>query len=167
MRLQSQLGEGTTVWLYLPRDASVVAVQASETALPLTVHALRGEGETILVVEDDAAVRLIVLDELGELGYTALEAADGPSAISVLGSSQKVDLLLTDVALPGMNGLQVAELARQHRPQLRVLFMTGFAENAAVRSEFLAPGVAMISKPFAMADLAVKIREMLNAQPCA
>lgn len=167
VRLQSQPGEGTTVWLYLPRDASAVVVLAAETALPLTADALLGEGETILLVEDDAAVRLIVLDELGELGYTALEAADGPSAVTVLRSSQKVDLLLTDVALPGMNGRQVAELARQHRPQLQVLFMTGFAENAAAQSEFLAPGMAMISKPFAMDDLAVRIREMLNAQPYA
>ena len=167
VRLQSAPGEGTTVWLYLPRDASAVAMQAVEIALPLTADALQGEGETILLVEDDAAVRMIVLDELGELGYTALEAVDGPSAITLLRSSRKIDLLLTDVALPGMNGRQVAELARQHRPQLRVLFMTGYAENAAARSDFLAPGMAMISKPFAMDDLAVRIREMLNAEPCA
>ena len=167
VRLQSQPGEGTTVWLYLPRDASAVAVQAAELALPLRGDALHAEGETILLVEDDAAVRLIVLDELVELGYTTLAAVDGPSALTVLRSPCKIDLLLTDVALPGINGRQVAELARQHRPQLRVLFMTGYAQDAATRSEFLAPGMAMISKPFAMDDLAVRIREMLTAEPCA
>ena len=123
---------------------------------------VQAEGETILVVEDDPAVRMIVLDELSELGYTLLEATDGPSALPILQSAQHIDLLISDVGLPGMNGRQIAEIGRQHRPVLPVLFMTGYAQGAAARSEFLAPGMHMIAKPFAMDELAVKIREMLE-----
>ena len=162
VRIHSHPGEGTIVRLYLPRHARQELVEVVDTG---AIGAQRGEGETVLVVEDDAAVRLIVLDELGELGYTALEAVDGPSAIDILRSPRKIDLLLTDVGLPGMNGRQVAEIARQHRPQLRVLFMTGYAENATSRSEFLSPGMQMIAKPFAMDDLAGQIRDMLGEEP--
>ena len=161
VRIDSQVGQGTEVSLYMPRHPDEAAQQTSE-ALP--VSRLQGEGETLLVVEDDPAVRMIVLDELKELGYTTLEAIDGPTAIPILQSSQKIDLLISDVGLPGMNGRQIAEIGRQNRPALPVLFMTGYAQNAAARSEFLAPGMEMISKPFSMDEMAAKIRDMLNAE---
>ncbi len=160
VRLQSQPGLGTVVHLYLPRQAGV-PVPLQRAHLP---QAPQGEGQVVLVVEDDAVVRMIVLDELGELGYRTLEAADGPSALPMLQSDCTIDLLLTDVGLPGMNGRQVAEIARQHRPGLRVLFMTGYAEQAASRSTFLAPGMDIITKPFVMNDLAARIGVIFEDQ---
>lgn len=158
VRIHSRQGQGTTVRLFLPRDVAL-----PEAEVPLDVPDIpHGEGETVLVVEDDAAVRMIVLDELSELGYQTLEACDGPTALPILQSSRKIDLLLTDVGLPGMNGRQVAEIARQHRPGLRVLFMTGYAEKAASRAKFLAPGMEMISKPFTMDALAARIGGILR-----
>ena len=159
VRMHSQLGQGTEVSLYLPRQPSTDAQETMDARAP--VGSLQAEGETILVVEDDAAVRMIILDELNELGYTTLEAVDGPTALPILQSAHKIDLLISDVGLPGMNGRQIAEIGRQHRPGLPVLFMTGYAQSAAARSEFLAPGMEMIAKPFAMDELAAKIREML------
>lgn len=158
--IHSHLGQGTEVSLYLPRYPDEV-VQKTGKALP--VSRLQGEGETLLVVEDDPAVRMIVLDELNELGYTTLEAMDGSTAIPILQSVQKIDLLISDVGLPGMNGRQIAEIGRQLRPGLPVLFMTGYAQSAVARSEFLAPGMEMIAKPFAMDELTTKIRDMLNS----
>ena len=153
VRIHSRQGQGTTVRLFLPRDVAV-----PEAKVPLDVPDIpHGEGETVLVVDDDDAVRMIVLDELSELGYQTLEAIDGPTALPILQSSCKIDLLLTDVGLPGMNGRQIAEIARQHRPQLRVLFMTGYAEKAAAREKFLAPGMEIITKPFTMDALATRI----------
>jgi PAS domain S-box-containing protein len=158
VRIHSRLGQGTTVKLFLPRDVETPATDAVVDAPDIP----QGEGQTVLVVEDDAAVRMIVLDELGELGYRTLEAIDGPTALPILQSSRKIDLLLTDVGLPGMNGRQIAEIARQHRPGLRVLFMTGYAEKAASKSSFLAPGMEMISKPFTMDALASRIGQILQ-----
>ena len=160
VRMHSRVGQGTTVRLFLPRD---VAQAQAEAAAPSDAPDIpQGEGQTVMVVEDDAAVRMIVLDELGELGYQTLEACDGPTALPLLQSSRQIDLLLTDVGLPGMNGRQIAEIARQHRPGLRVLFMTGYAEKAASRAKFLAPGMEMISKPFTMDALAARIGEILQ-----
>ena len=161
VRIHSQVGQGTEVSLYVPRHPDAAAVQAAGEA-PAACR-LQGEGETLLVVEDDPAVRSIVLDELNELGYTTLEAMDGPTALPILQSAQKIDLLISDVGLPGLNGRQIAEIARQHRPGLPVLFMTGYAQSAAARSEFLAPGMEMISKPFSMDEMAAKIRSMLGS----
>ncbi|MDB5742319.1 MAG: hypothetical protein JWR68_634 [Polaromonas sp.] len=160
VRIRSQVGHGTEVCLYMPCHPDEVAVQAITSPVPTSRR--QGEGETLLVVEDDPAVRMIVLDELHELGYNLLEAVDGPTAIPILQSSQRIDLLISDVGLPGMNGRQVAEIGRQHRPGLPVLFMTGYAQSAASRSEFLAPGMDMVSKPFSMDDMAAKIRDMLS-----
>ncbi|CAN5694773.1 hypothetical protein BH11PSE7_BH11PSE7_16300 [soil metagenome] len=162
VRIDSEPGQGTSVRLYLPRDTAVVDAPAAihNAAPPATVP--QGAGEIVLVVEDDPAVRMLVVEELGELGYTIVEAATGLAAIPILESGQQIDLLVTDVGLPGMNGRQVAEIARQQRPGLPVLFMTGYAENAAVRSEFLASGMHMIAKPFALDDLATTIRAILE-----
>jgi len=113
-------------------------------------------------VEDDPAVRMLVLNVLDELGYTAHPAADARTALPLLESSLRVDLLVTDVGLPGMNGRQLAEIAREQRPDLKVLFMTGYCEMAAERQGFLAEGMDMIAKPFSIDLLANKIREMIN-----
>jgi len=115
----------------------------------------------VLVVEDDPAVRMLVMEVLLELGYRGLEAAEGHAALAIIESEQRLDLLVTDVGLPGLNGRQLAEIARQRRPGLGVLFVTGYAETAASRAGFLEPGMDMIAKPFAVDALATRIREML------
>jgi CheY-like chemotaxis protein len=108
-------------------------------------------------------VRMLIVEVLEEAGYTALEAQDGPSGLKILQSDARVDLLITDVGLPGgINGRQVADAARVTRPGLKVLFVTGFAENAAVGNGHLEPGMEVMTKPFAMADLANKISEMIE-----
>ena len=108
-------------------------------------------------------MRELVVDVLNDLGYRALEAADGPSSLEILRSSARIDLLVTDVGLPGMNGRQVADAAREQRPDLKVLFITGYAENAAMANGFLAPGMEMVTKPFAVDALAARIRDMISA----
>ena len=115
-----------------------------------------------MVVEDDPAVRMLVLDLLRELGYNGYEADDARTALPLLESNVRVDLLITDVGLPGMNGRQLAEIARQHHPKLKVLFMTGYAQKAAERQGFLEDGMDMVAKPFSIELLASKIRTMIS-----
>ena len=159
VRIYSEVGQGSSVKLFLPR---FVGEAGEGEAEPVRPEAPRGAGETVLVVEDDDAVRLLVVEVLSELGYAAIEAHDGQAAIPILQSDQRIDLMVSDVGLPGLNGRQVAEIGRQHRPGLKVLFVTGYAENAAVRSGFLDPEMEMITKPFALDQLAAKIREMIE-----
>ncbi len=154
VRIHSQPGHGTSVKLYLP-----VAEPAQEQAAPESGEMPLGAGETVLVVEDDPSVRMLVLEVLHGLGYTAREAADAKEAMPILVSGQRIDLMVSDVGLPGINGRQLAVMARHHRPDLKVLFMTGYAESAAVRSGFLDEGMEMIVKPFALDLLASKIRD--------
>ncbi|UVL86561.1 response regulator [Pseudomonas sp. B21-028] len=158
--IDSDVGKGTTVSLYLPRflgEETPESLIDSQHAAP--AHA----GETVLIVEDDPAVRVLVSSVLGELGYTFLEASDANGAVPILQSGQRIDLLISDVGLPGMNGRQLAEVGRQIRPDLRVLFITGYAEHAAVRGGFLDPGMQMITKPFTFDLLTAKVREMIGA----
>ena len=162
--LHSEPGQGTCVRLYLPRLhgtslASSLPASLSEAA-PVALA-----GEAVVVVEDDPAVRMLVVNVLDELGYTAHQAADARTALPLLESDLRVDLLVTDVGLPGMNGRQLAEIARQHRPGLKVLFMTGYAQKAAERQGFLEDGMDMVAKPFSIEVLANKIREMINQTP--
>lgn len=157
VHLKSSLGAGTTVSLYLPRNT---VLSANLPTAPAVVMPL-GRGETVMIIEDDPSVRLLVVDVLKELGYVALEAADGNQALPILQSDTGLDLLISDVGLPGLNGRQLAEIARQTRPELRILFITGYSAMAASRGDFLAPGMDMINKPFAMDDLAKKIQGML------
>jgi CheY-like chemotaxis protein len=122
-----------------------------------------GAGETVLVIDDEPTVRMLIVEVLQEAGYTAIEAEDGPSGLKILQTDARIDLLITDVGLPGgMNGRQVADAARELRPDLKVLFVTGFAENAAVGNGHLESGMEVITKPFMMADLANKIIDMLE-----
>ncbi|MGS0546111.1 PAS domain-containing protein [Pseudomonas sp. Y5-11] len=161
--LDSLPNQGTCVRLYLPRlnllEPERPVVETLNAAPTATC------GETVVVVEDDPAVRMLVLDLLKELGYLAHEAADASAALPLLESELRVDLLVTDVGLPGMNGRQLAEIARQHRPGLKVLFMTGYAQKAAERQGFLEDGMDMVAKPFSIEVLANKIREMINQTP--
>jgi CheY-like chemotaxis protein len=114
------------------------------------------------VVEDEFVVRELIVEVLKELGYSTLEAEDGPAALKILQSPQRVDLMISDIGLPGLNGRQIVEAARATRPSLKVLFMTGYAENAAMAAGFLEPGMSMITKPFAMEALATRVREILE-----
>jgi CheY-like chemotaxis protein len=160
-RIYSEQGQGTTIKLYLPRHGAA-ATEAAGAAADTPQPKARS-GETVLVVEDETSVRELVVDVLNDLGYRALEAPDGPTSLQLLRSPERIDLLITDVGLPGMNGRQVADAAREHRPGLKVLFITGYAENAAMANGFLAPGMEMVTKPFAIDALATRIRDMINA----
>ncbi len=160
-KIYSEPGQGTTVKLYLPRYYGE-AEDAGEEIGELTGAHRAEHGEVVLVVEDETAVRALVVDVLGELGYRAVEAADGLAGLRLLQSAMRVDLLVTDVGLPGLNGRQLADAARQLRPDLKVLFMTGYAENATIANGFLEPGMRMITKPFAIEALATRIRDMLG-----
>ena len=121
-----------------------------------------GHGETILIVDDNETLRSLMVEALTELGYRALDALDAKAAIEILKSDQPINLLVTDVGLPNMNGRQLAEIARQQRPALKVLFVTGYAENAAARGEFLAPGMEMLTKPVSLTALSEKIQTLLT-----
>ena len=157
LRIYSEPGHGTTVKLYLPRALQ----DAVDLETPI-VETPRGQGETILVVEDDATVRLIISEVLEELGYNVLVASDARPAIPLLQSDQRIDLMISDVVLPHINGRKLAEIARASRPDLKVLFVTGYAENATVRGDFLDPGMDMLTKPFALDALGAKVDEMIR-----
>jgi nitrogen-specific signal transduction histidine kinase/CheY-like chemotaxis protein len=158
--LESRPGEGTCVRLLMPRSAESDGAGPGEA--PATETPIAVPGETVLVVEDDDGVRQLVLEVLHELGYVAIEAASAEPAVPILRSTTRIDLLVTDVGLPGMDGRALADVARETRPDLRVLFMTGYAEKAALRGGFLASGMDMIAKPFTLDALAGKLREMIS-----
>jgi signal transduction histidine kinase len=157
--IQSAVGEGTTVNLYLPRFGGDLP---QDNPINIQHAPYAQNGETVLIVEDDPAVRVLVGSVLSDLGYAFVEASDADSAVPILDSTQRIDLLISDVGLPGMNGRQLAEIGRQLRPDLRVLFITGYAEHAAVRGGFLDPGMQMITKPFTFDLLTAKVREMIR-----
>lgn len=163
VNIYSEVGEGTTVRLYLPR-ATAVDLAGMPRAEP-PVELPRGSA-TILVVEDDAAVREATVEMLRELGYRVLAAADGPEALRVFGNNDaKVDLLLADIVLTGgMKGHEVARRMTEVRPALRTLFMSGYTENAIVHHGRLDPGVQLIGKPFQRQQLARKVAEMLESR---
>ena len=157
--IHSEVGKGTTVSLFLPRFGGDLP---QEQTIDIQ-HALFAQnGETVLIVEDDPAVRVLVSTVLSDLGYAFVEASDADSAVPILDSGQRIDLMISDVGLPGMNGRQLAEIGRQFRPDLKVLFITGYAEHAAVRGGFLDPGMQMITKPFTFDLLTAKVREMIR-----
>ena len=158
--IHSEVGKGTTVSLFLPRFVGeLTALEADNpTLLPFA-----NAGETVLIVEDDPAVRVLVCAVLKELGYGFVEAGDADAALPIIESEQRIDLMISDVGLPGMNGRQLAEIGRQIRPDLKVLFITGYAEHAVVRGGFLDPGMQLITKPFTFDLLTAKVREMIQA----
>jgi PAS domain S-box-containing protein len=159
VRIYSEVGKGSTVCIYLPRHygdtEEDVDVDTSRPARAL-------QGETVLIVDDEPTVRMLVTEVLEELGYTAIEAADSVAGLRVLQSDVRIDLLISDVGLPGgMNGRQMADAARQHRPKLKVLFITGYAENAILGHGHLEPGMQVMTKPFVLDALAARIKEMI------
>jgi CheY-like chemotaxis protein len=160
VRVYSEVGQGTTMCLYFPRYAGTVEAEA-----PFSDDRVeRGFGETVLVVDDEETVRMLIAEVLSESFYQIVEAREGASALRILESDRRIDLMITDVGLPGgMNGRQVADAARLLRPDLKVLFITGYAENAAVGSGQLAAGMQILAKPFAMSTLANKVREIIES----
>jgi PAS domain S-box-containing protein len=162
VRIYSEVGEGTTMCLYLPRYSDDAAL-AEEIERPPGAQAT-GEGEVVLVIDDEPTVRMLVAEVLAELGYAVIEAPDGPAGLKVLDSNARIDLLITDDGLTGgMNGRQVADAARVGRPDLKVLFITGYAENAVIGKGRLAEGMYVVTKPFQMDMLAHRIREIIEA----
>ena len=160
-RIYSEPGRGTMVCLYLPRHRG----PAEQPEAPAEfAEALRaGQGESVLIVDDEPTVRMLVTEVLQDLGYTAIEAADGAAGLRVLQSEARVDLLVTDVGLPGgMNGRQLADAGRALRPGLRVLFITGYAENAVISHGHLEHGMHVLTKPFAMEALALRIKDLVS-----
>ncbi|MGF6593872.1 response regulator [Pseudomonas sp. 2835] len=156
--LQSRIGHGTRVDVYLPRYAAPCPQPEVEATQPSPCQV----GQNVLIVEDDPAVRLLVHQTLEEQGYLCQVAEDANVALAILQAGEPVDLLVSDVGLPGMNGRQLAEIGRQLRPQLKVLFITGYAETAVARGGFLDPGMQMISKPFEFAQLTAKVAQILG-----
>jgi PAS domain S-box-containing protein len=158
--LDSAPGQGTSVTLLLPRDT-----QAGEEDQPSDdgeLQATISAQGNVLVVEDEPAVRGLVMEALGELGLQTIEAIDGPGGLEVLQSGARIDLLVTDVGLPGLNGRQLADAGRLARPDLKILFMTGYAHKAAVGNGMLETGMELITKPFTIDQLSSKIRTMLE-----
>ena len=161
VRIYSEIDQGTTMCLYLPRFMG-----AAEDDTPATANAEieEGDGQTILVIEDEATIRSLITEVLADAGYRALSAPDGQAGLQMLQSRRRIDFLITDVGLPGgINGRQVADAARVSRPALKVLFITGYAENAAVGNGHLEPGMSVLTKPFEITELARKVREMMHA----
>jgi signal transduction histidine kinase len=161
IQVYSELGHGTTMCLYVPRYHG--ETPAGDTVTPGIASFEHGYGETVLVIDDEPTVRLLVVDLLQEAGYRVLEAGDGVAGLKILQSDVRIDLLITDVGLPGgMNGRQVADAARVLRPKLKVLFITGYAENAIIGNGHLEPGMQVITKPFAMEALGTKVRDIID-----
>jgi PAS domain S-box-containing protein len=164
-KIYSEVAHGTTIKIYLPRYRGETEAEIEAATLAEAPRAR--SGETVLVVEDEPVVRSLILEVLEDLGYRTLEAADGPAGLKLLQSKRHIDLLITDVGLPGLNGRQLADAARERRRDLKVLFITGYAENATVAAGFLDPGMAMITKPFAVDTLAQKIRSIIRGDESA
>jgi CheY-like chemotaxis protein len=162
VHIYSEPGSGTSVKLYLPRFHSATVAGLAEPTTPADGE--RGS-ETVLLVEDDPDVRAFSIEALGELGYTVIAAVDAHSALQLLRNHPEVDLLFTDIGLPGgTNGRQLVEQARQIRRDLRVLFTTGYARNAIIHDGRLDPGVELITKPFTQESLATRLRDILDAR---
>ncbi|QCQ98171.1 PAS domain-containing protein [Brevundimonas sp. SGAir0440] len=163
VRIYSEAGEGAMICLYLPRHFGEVD---DADLIPEVEQAPRAQaGETVMVVDDEPTVRMLVAEILHELGYQCIEASDGAAGLKLLQSGARIDLLVTDVGLPGgMNGRQMADAARIDRPDLKVLFITGYAENAVVGNGHLDPGMHVMTKPFAMEALGSRIRELIEAR---
>ncbi|WP_312404572.1 PAS domain S-box protein [Brevundimonas sp.] len=160
VRIHSTVGEGTTVTLHLPRHCGVAAPQIVEDSPASPVKP--AAGEAILIVDDEDTVRMLIRDVMTDLGYLALEAGDSLSGLKMLQSDLKVDLLISDVGLPGgMNGRQMAELARQSRPGLNVLLVTGFAEAAVIGAGDLPEGMTVLTKPFSVEALTARVQQIL------
>jgi CheY-like chemotaxis protein len=161
--IQSALDEGTTISLYLPRSAGQDLAETHEDPRPRPSETgpQKGRG-VVLVIEDELLVRSIIVDIVEGLGFEVMQAADGPSGLEIIRSPSEIDLVVTDIGLPGLNGRQVAEAGRLSRPTLKILFMTGYADAAVMPEGFLAPGMALITKPFAIDAFAARFNSMMG-----
>ncbi|MDQ2147559.1 ATP-binding protein [Alcaligenaceae bacterium C4P045] len=161
VRAYSEVGMGTTLCIYLPRH-DVRGTEAEPAPVAEVPPAVSGAG-TVLLVDDETAIRALVQESLTEAGYTVIESDTGAAALTLLQSNIAIDLLITDVGLPGgINGRQVADGGRQHRPELKVLFITGYAENAVIGNGQLEPGMHLLTKPFALNVLAERVGELMQ-----
>ncbi|WHU04101.1 PAS domain-containing protein [Sphingomonas sp. NIBR02145] len=161
VRIYSELDQGTMVCIYLPRHLGEEDAPAPE--LGGGAVARSHAGETVLVVDDEPTVRMLIVDALGELGYSCIEAADGPAGLRLLEGAERIDLMITDVGLPGgLNGRQVADAARVARPELKVLFVTGYAENAVLNHGHIEHGMEVLTKPFAVDDLTNRVERIMR-----
>ena len=161
VRIHSEVGAGTTICIYLPRYYGPAELDEQQI-LAQQLDAARA-GETILVVDDEPTVRMLVTEVLSGLGYAVIEAGDSAAGLKILQSDAQIDLLVSDVGLPGgMNGRQMADAARAHRPELKTLFITGYAENAAIGDGHLPPGMQVMTKPFSVEALAARVRELTS-----
>ena len=159
VRIDSKIGRGTTIQLYLPWHNEAETVESKD---PVSAVPTAEKGETVLIVDDEATIRALVAEVLDDLGYTTIEASESVGALGILQSSRRIDLLVTDVGLPGLNGRQLADAARRIRPGLKVMFITGYAETAAIGPGQLEAGMHVLTKPFAMDALARKIRYIVT-----
>ena len=161
VRIYSEVGQGSTICIYLPRHYGEAADE--DVAIKLDALPRSEQGATVLVVDDEPTVRMLITDILEDLGCLAIEAGDSAAGLKILQSDVRIDLLVTDVGLPGgMNGRQMADAGRVSRPDLKVMFITGYAENAILGNGRLAPGMTVMTKPFAMHDMAARIRSLIE-----
>ena len=161
VRIHSEVGVGTMVCIYLPRHHGDAAVEATDTRPAPSIRSTHHE--TVLIVDDEPTVRMLVVDVLADHGYHVLEAGDGASALRVLQAGARIDLLITDVGLPGgINGRQLADAARDSRADLPVLFITGYAENAVFSHGHLDRDMHVLTKPFAVADLIERVTRLVS-----
>ncbi len=159
IKIYSELGAGTTVKIYLPRFIGEAEEAQQEIAAPLQRSA---KGETILVVEDDPLMRKLTTEALRDLGYTVIDCERAMEALDVIGRTPAIALLLTDVVMPEMNGKKLADEALRRRPELKVIFTTGYTPNAVVHGGVLDAGVHFLAKPFTLEQLASKVRSLLE-----
>ena len=162
VKIYSEPGEGTIIKIYLPRYYGPESVGGTVTVTPAELPRAKGE-EIILVVEDEERVRHMSVDSLRELGYTIVQASDGEQALEMLTIQPRIDMLFTDVVMPGINGRILADRARESHPGLKILYTTGYTRNAIVHNGMLDPGVSFLAKPFTLDQLAVKVRQVLDA----
>jgi CheY-like chemotaxis protein len=161
IKIYSELGAGTTIKIYLPRFIGDAAAATPPTAAPAHTGNAR---EVILVVEDDELVRRTTVESLSTLGYTAVDAESAAQALAVLEHRNDIALLFTDIVMPEVNGKALADEALRRRPDLKVIYTTGYTPNAVVHGGVLDPGVQLLSKPFTLDQLATKVRAVLDKQ---
>ena len=160
VRIYSEVGQGTMVCIYLPRH---LGEDEEEADAAQAVIAAAQAGRPVLVIDDEPTVRMLIVDALTDLGYAVYEASDGAAGLKILETDRPIDLLITDVGLPGgLNGRQVADAARTLRPDLRVMFITGYAENAVLNHGHIDRGMEILTKPFAVEDLAMRVDRILR-----
>ncbi len=165
VQIDSHVGHGTTLCLYLPRHS--ICAEGGEAEIGDTARAAKplvSLGKTALVVDDEPTIRMLLSEVLDSMGCRAIEAADARSALEVVRSETEIDILISDVGLPGgMNGRQLGDAARQLRPAIKILFITGYAEQSVLNNGRMEPGIQIMTKPFALDVVADRIKDLLTA----